>query len=72
VLSGDDVAWAKVTLPRSDGKRGRVWVEVKVDAVLVEERNQSNLLRHILREIDRQRAGSGNPDPDEDDDLDID
>ena len=71
ILSGNTDAWLKLKLPRSDAKRGRIWVEVKIDALLIEERNQSTLLRHLLREIDRQR-GDDPDDPDEDDDLDID
>jgi hypothetical protein len=70
VLSGDGETWLKLSLPRSDAKRGRIWIECKVDGLLVEERNLTTLLRHVLREIDRQRGGNGggNGEP-EDDDL---
>lgn len=73
LLTGSADAWLVVSLPRSDEKRGQLVVEVRVDSLVVEERNQTTLLRHLLSEVHRQRAGihmavsSG----DEDDDLDV-
>lgn len=74
VLSGDGATWTTVGIPRSDEKRGRIVVEVRVDNLMVEERSQTTLLRHLLAEIHRQRSGlpGGPPPPDEDDDLDVD
>lgn len=69
-LTGDESLWLKLSLPRSDEKRGRVLVECKVDGLVVEERNLTTLLRHVLREIDRQRGNNGGGgDDDGDDDL---
>lgn len=74
VLSGDAAVWMKVGLPRSDEKRGRVMVEVRVDDLVREERSQTTVLRSLLAEIHRQRSGlPGDPSrPDEDDDLNVD
>lgn len=75
VLSGDADAWVRVGIPRSDDKRGRIVVEVRVDDLVKEERQQTALLRNLLAEIHRQRSGqpADPPDPSkEDDDLDVD
>lgn len=74
VLSGDAEAWIKVSLPRSDAKRGRIIVEARVDDLVKEERSQTTVLRSLLSEIHRQRSGlpGAPPGPDEDDDLDVD
>lgn len=71
LLSGNADAWAAVSLPRTDAKRGRVLVEVQVGDLVREERAQAVLFRHILADVHRQRAGlpGGNPDDAEDDDL---
>jgi hypothetical protein len=73
LLSGDADAWAVVGIPRTDTKRGRVVVEVKVDNLMVEERSQTTLFRHLLGEIHKQRAGVTTPSTpgDDDDDLDV-
>jgi hypothetical protein len=68
LLSGSADAWLAVSLPRSDGKRGRVLVEVRVDGLVVEERNQTTLLRHLLADIERTGPPPG-PKVDDDDDL---
>lgn len=69
LLAGDAAMWATVSLPRPDGKRGRVVVEMRVDNLLVEERSQTTLFRHLLGEIHKQRAGIpvGGGDDDDDD-----
>jgi hypothetical protein len=71
LLSGSADAWAVVSLPRTDSKRGRVVVEVQVSDLVREERAQSVLFRGVLADIHRQRAGlpAGGDDGDEDDDL---
>jgi hypothetical protein len=71
LLSGSADAWAVVSLPRGDGERGRVVVEVQVADLVREERAQSVLFRGVLADIHRQRAGlpAGGGDGDEDDDL---
>lgn len=71
VLSGDGDAWLRMSLPRSDAKRGRVIVEARVDDLVKEERAQTTVLRSLLSEIHRQRSGlpGAPPGPDEDDDL---
>lgn len=70
LMSGQADAWAVVSLPRSDEKRGRVIVEVQVDDALKEERALATLFRHVLADIHKQRSGmKGGGDGDEDDDL---
>lgn len=68
LLSGSADAWLSISLPRSDAKRGRVVLEVRVDGLVVEERNQTTLLRHLLADIDRTGPPAG-PRADDDDDL---
>lgn len=69
LLAGDAAMWATVSLPRPDAKRGRIVVEMRVDNLLVEERSQTTLFRHLLGEIHKQRAGIpvGGGDDDDDD-----
>ncbi len=73
LLSGDADAWCRVSIPRTDAKRGNVIVEVKIDALAVEERNRSNLLRQQLATIAALR-GTQPPTPPApaDDDLNLD
>ncbi|OCB44735.1 hypothetical protein A5721_18875 [Mycobacterium vulneris] len=74
LLTGDAKAWARVGIPRLDTDGGRVVVEVRVDDLVKEERQQTTLLRNLLAEIHRQRSGqpADPPDPNkEDDDLDV-
>lgn len=73
LLSGNAAAWCTVGIPRTDAKRGRVMVEVRVDDLVREERSQTTVLRGLLAEIHRQRSGlpGGPPPEDEDDDLDV-
>lgn len=75
VLEGDSTAWRRVGIPRLDTDGGRIVVEVRVDDLVKEERQQMTLLRNLLAEIHRQRSGqpADPPDPSkEDDDLDVD
>ncbi|AYB69344.1 terminase small subunit [Mycobacterium phage Gancho] len=75
VLSGTASAWARVGIPRLDTDGGRIVVEVRVDDLVKEERQQTGLLRNLLAEIHRQRSGQPAAPPDvtrEDDDLDVD
>ena len=75
LLTGDAKAWARVGIPRLDTDGGRVTVEVRVDDLVKEERQQTTLLRNLLAEIHRQRSGQPPEPPDptkEDDDLDVD
>jgi hypothetical protein len=75
LLTGDAKAWARVGIPRLDTDGGRIVVEVRVDDLVKEERQQTTLLRNLLAEIHRQRSGQPPDPPDpskEDDDLDID
>lgn len=72
LLKGDVDAWLKVSLPRSDAKRGRVMVEVQVGDLVKEERAQSVLFRSLLADIHRQDGGGGKgggKGKDDDDDL---
>lgn len=70
LLSGQADAWALLSLPRSDDKRGRVIVEVQVDDALKEERAIATLFRHVVADIYRQRSGrKGGGNGDDDDDL---
>lgn len=57
LLSGRADAWVKVSIPRSDAGRGRVYVDVKVDDLVREERAQSKLFRELLDGIERARSG---------------
>lgn len=61
LLNGDADAWCKVSIPRSDAGRGRVYVELKVDDLVREERAQSKLLRELLDAISRARGEDGDP-----------
>ncbi|MCP3811338.1 hypothetical protein NLX62_03180, partial [Mycobacteriaceae bacterium Msp059] len=75
LLTGDAKAWARVGIPRLDTDGGRIVVEVRVDDLVKEERQQTTLLRNLLAEIHRQRSGQPPDPPDpskEDDDLEID
>lgn len=75
LLTGDAKAWARVGIPRLDTDGGRIVVEVRVDDLVKEERQQTTLLRNLLAEIHRQRSGQPPDPPDptkEDDDLDVD
>lgn len=70
LLSGHADAWAVLSLPRSDAKRGRIVVEVQVAEPLKEERALAVLFRSVLADIHKQRAGlKGGGEDDEDDDL---
>lgn len=73
VLDGSATAWRRVGIPRLDTDGGRIEVHVNVTDLVKEERAQSALLRNLLGEIHRQRAGlpGGGVPPDEDDDLDV-
>lgn len=57
LLSGDENLWARLVVGRDSV------LEVKVDHVLQESRQQTTVLRHLLAEISRSRGG----DPGDDD-----
>jgi hypothetical protein len=66
VLSGEKSSWLSLKLGR-DGQ-----IEVKVDSALQEARAQATVLRGLLYEIHRQRAGiQSGPDDDADDLADL-
>lgn len=72
LLSGTADAWAIVAPVFAGEKRAtRLVIEVRADNLLVEERNQATLYRHLLGQIQQHRAGLPAPPPkgDPDDDL---
>lgn len=72
LLSGNADAWAIVAPVFAGGKvPSRLVIEVRADNLLVEERNQATLYRHLLGQIQQHRAGLPAPPPegDKDDDL---
>lgn len=72
LLSGKADAWAVLPVAFAGEKRAsRLVVEVRADNLLVEERNQATLYRHLLGQIQQHRAGLPAPPPkgDPDDDL---
>ncbi len=60
VLSGEESAWAKLI----DGRDSVV--EVRVDNALAEARQQATVLRHLIAEVQRQRAQIDDPAADDD------
>jgi hypothetical protein len=62
LLSGGRSSWLQLRI-----KPDQV-LEVRVDSPLAEARHQATVLRHLIAEIHRQRAGIPLP-PDDDDDL---
>ncbi|WP_234796951.1 hypothetical protein [Mycobacteroides chelonae] len=79
INSGVESSWVRLDLRgivAAAGDNGRkpatVIVEAKIDSSIAEERQQTTLLRHLLAEIHKQRAGSagqGGGGGAEDDDL---
>lgn len=72
LLSGKADAWCIVSSVFAGEKSPtRLVVEVRADSLLVEERNQATLYRHLLGQIQQHRAGLPAPPPegDKDDDL---
>lgn len=63
LLSGDEDTWLRLQSGRDDV------LEVRVDGVMAEARQQATVLRQLLSEIRRVRGDSA-PGPDEDDPLD--
>ncbi|MBF6289307.1 hypothetical protein [Nocardia cyriacigeorgica] len=61
LLSGDIECWARLVEARDEV------VEVRVDSALQEARQQANVLRQLLVEINRRKSPAGSGD---DDDLD--
>ncbi|KPG49498.1 hypothetical protein AN916_20875, partial [Mycobacteroides immunogenum] len=80
INSGVESSWVRLDLrgivaaADDNGKNpATVIVEAKIDSTIAEERQQTTLLRHLLAEIHKQRAGSMGPNGgggSEDDDLD--
>lgn len=80
INSGVESSWVRLDLrgivaaADDNGKNpATVIVEAKIDSTIAEERQQTTLLRHLLAEIHKQRAGSMGPNGGggaEDDDLD--
>ncbi|WP_231896915.1 hypothetical protein [Mycobacteroides stephanolepidis] len=80
INSGVESSWVRLDLRgivSAADDNGRkpvtVIVEAKIDSTIAEERQQTTLLRHLLAEIHKQRAGSagqGGGGGAEDDDLD--
>lgn len=80
INSGVESSWVRLDLrgivaaADDNGKNPvTVIVEAKIDSTIAEERQQTTLLRHLLAEIHKQRAGSMGPNGGggaEDDDLD--
>jgi hypothetical protein len=65
VLTGDRKSWMRITSQLGDA------IEVHVDDLVKEERQQTTVLRHLLAEIHRQRAGIPMGDDDDDDATDV-
>ncbi|SHP09614.1 Uncharacterised protein [Mycobacteroides abscessus subsp. abscessus] len=65
INSGVESSWVRLDLRgivAAAGDNGKnpatVIVEAKIDSTIAEERQQTTLLRHLLAEIHKQRAGS--------------
>lgn len=72
LLSGKADAWAVLPVMFAGAKAtSRLVVEVRIDNLVVEERNQATLYRHLLGQIQQHRAGlpAAPPEGDRDDDL---
>ncbi|ORA62198.1 hypothetical protein [Mycobacteroides franklinii] len=80
INSGVESSWVRLDLrgiiaaaDDNGRKPATVIVEAKIDSTIAEERQQTTLLRHLLAEIHKQRAGSAGQSGGggaEDDDLD--
>lgn len=70
LLSGHEATWVKLDPPRvidTTDKIATIRVDVRIDSPILEERQQTTVLRHLLSEIHKQRAGiPGNPGDDDD------
>ena len=64
LLDGDIETWTRVVTARD------ATIELRVDNVMSEARQQTTVLRHLLAEIARQRGNPANPGADDDDGLD--
>jgi hypothetical protein len=73
LLSGDGGSWLRLDWSRVDEvspKVVQVRVDVRVDSAVLEERQQATVLRHLLAQIHKQRAGIPGGGDDEDDVMD--
>lgn len=63
LLDGDEDVWLRLVPSRGDVEV----LEVRPDAALQESRQQATLLRQLVSEINRQKAGQGVGEDDNDD-----